>query len=200
MRRQEGRLGQAFQKQLENVGVDAMSNSNPEAALYIGSEIAKWEPIIMASGLDEVAVIAPARVEMDEYVKQAVATSNSVVRNTGCSVSRSQGWAPKLRPTQQITVCYLVCRGSARWYRGPDSVSETHIRDPHLAFLMAKTPVSVDMVITAQHSQSAPSGITVRLKNGSKLVDEVRYPKGHHLNPMNDAEVKEKFQDYSVLW
>jgi 2-methylcitrate dehydratase PrpD len=53
--------------------------------------------------------------------------------------------------------------------------------------------VSEDVVLTAQHPKSAPSRITLRLKNGSKLVNEVRYPKGHHLNPMNDAEVEEKF-------
>lgn len=42
----------AFQKQLENIGVDPIADSNPEkAALYIKSEIAKWEPIIKASGL-----------------------------------------------------------------------------------------------------------------------------------------------------
>jgi tripartite-type tricarboxylate transporter receptor subunit TctC len=42
----------AFQKQLENIGVDPIADSNPEkAALYIKSEIARWEPVIKASGL-----------------------------------------------------------------------------------------------------------------------------------------------------
>ncbi len=43
---------EAFQKELENLGIDAVTDSNPEKAnQFIKDELAKWTPIVKAAGL-----------------------------------------------------------------------------------------------------------------------------------------------------
>jgi 2-methylcitrate dehydratase len=76
----------------------------------------------------------------------------------------------------------------------PASFSEERLRDARLASLVARTSVLEDASLTAQYPESSPTRIVLRLKDGSELRNEVRYPRGHHLNPMSDAEVQDKFR------
>jgi 2-methylcitrate dehydratase PrpD len=48
--------------------------------------------------------------------------------------------------------------------------------------------------MTALFPDAAPSRITVRLKNGTVVQNETRYPKGHHGAPMTGNEVEDKFR------
>jgi 2-methylcitrate dehydratase PrpD len=41
---------------------------------------------------------------------------------------------------------------------------------------------------------TAPSRITVRLKDGREACEETRYPKGQHEAPMTGAEIEDKFR------
>jgi 2-methylcitrate dehydratase PrpD len=49
-------------------------------------------------------------------------------------------------------------------------------------------------VLTAQHPESSPCRISIQLKDGTEIRNEVRYPKGHDRSPMSADEVKDKFK------
>src|ERR1017187_1634706 len=55
-----------------------------------------------------------------------------------CSVSRCKGWAPETHDTADHSLPYVVCTALLDGTVDQTSFSETHIRDPHLALLMAK--------------------------------------------------------------
>ena len=74
------------------------------------------------------------------------------------------------------------------------SFSEKRLRDPRLAALMSQTSVYEDELLSMQCPESSPCRITVRLKDGSEIINDVRYPKGHDRNPMSAAEVADKFK------
>jgi len=66
--------------------------------------------------------------------------------------------------------------------------------DPALATLMGKVKVSENAELSAQYPEAAPSRLSVRMSSGDVLSAEVKYPKGHAKNPMQDREVEQKFR------
>lgn len=128
------------------------------------------------------------RVEDIEAVR--IETYRTAVQIMANDPSR---WSPETRETADHSLPYVVCTALLDGAVDEASFSEARIRDAGLASLLARTSVSEDASLTAQYPESSPSRITLRLKNGSELRNEVRYPSGHHLNPMTDAEVEDKF-------
>lgn len=140
---------------------------------------AVWAALSMRKGLC-VEDIEAVRIE----------TYRTALRIMGNDPSR---WAPETPETADHSLPYVVCTAFLDGVVDQASFSEARIHDPRVASLMRRTSVSEDAVLTAQYPNSSPSRITLRLKNGSELRSEVRYPKGHCLNPMSAAEVEDKF-------
>ncbi len=102
-------------------------------------------------------------------------------------------WAPETHETADHSLPYVVGLALMDGEIGDDSFSPARLRDPNLAALMAKTVVEEDGELTAIYPESSPSSITVRLRDGSEIRNDLRYPKGHAMAPMNDSEVTTKF-------
>ena len=75
----------------------------------------------------------------------------------------------------------------------PESFDDDKIFLPTLADLMGKTRVDADSRMTAQYPAAAPASVSIRLRDGRVLSEEVTYPKGHAADPMSDSEVVDKF-------
>src|SRR5262249_54957715 len=69
-----------------------------------------------------------------------------------------------------------------------------HLGDPALLELVAKVQIHRDAALSARYPAGIPNRITITMNDGSRLVQEVEFPRGHARNPMTDAEVEHKFR------
>jgi 2-methylcitrate dehydratase len=60
--------------------------------------------------------------------------------------------------------------------------------------LTGKVNVHLDDALSLRYPKGIPNRLTVSLTDGSKLIEEVEFPRGHAGNPMTDAEVELKFR------
>jgi len=60
---------------------------------------------------------------------------------------------------------------------------------------MRKVKVTEDAKLTAQYPESSPSRVTITLTSGEVYIKEMRYPKGHVRNAMDDQAIEAKFHD-----
>lgn len=79
-----------------------------------------------------------------------------------------------------------------------DSFSESRLHDPALAGLMSKVTVHEDRALSAQYPEGAPGRVTIRTTSGAALTAEIRYPRGHAMSPMSEAEIERKFHDLAA--
>jgi 2-methylcitrate dehydratase len=104
-------------------------------------------------------------------------------------------WDPRTRETADHSLPYLIAVAFTDGDVGLGSFSEERIRDPELRPLMQKISVTENK----DHSKRFPAellvNIAVTLKDGTRLVEETAYPKGHEQNPVTDAEIDRKFDD-----
>lgn len=104
-------------------------------------------------------------------------------------------WAPTTRETadHSLPYCVAVALLDGRLVR--DSFADERLRDPAVAELMRKVKVNEDAAMTALYPESAPGRVTIRMRSGETHVAEIRYPRGHEMSPMSDAEIEAKFRD-----
>ena len=103
-------------------------------------------------------------------------------------------WAPATHETADHSLPFVVSAALLDGTVRESSFSEKRLRDPRLAALMSQTSVYEDELLSMQYPESSPCRIAVRLKDGSEIINDVRYPKGHDRNPMSAAEVEDKFK------
>ena len=60
--------------------------------------------------------------------------------------------------------------------------------------MMRKVKCVHDQSMDARFPPDRPSRVTVRLRDGRVLTEELPYPKGDYRNPFSDAELCEKFR------
>ena len=59
---------------------------------------------------------------------------------------------------------------------------------------MSKIAIHRDAALSARYPNGIPNRLTVTMSDGSRLVKEVEFPRGHAHNPMTDSEVEHKFR------
>lgn len=106
-------------------------------------------------------------------------------------------WAPKTRETADHSLPYCIAIALLDGKVTESSFSDARLADPAVAALMRTVKVTEDRNLSALYPESAPGRVVVRTKSGEEHVVEIRYPKGHHRNPMSDAEIESKFRDMS---
>ncbi|MDR5694636.1 MAG: MmgE/PrpD family protein [Armatimonadota bacterium] len=104
-------------------------------------------------------------------------------------------WAPQTRETADHSLPYTVVvallDGELTWR----SFDPERFSDPLIRKMLAEhTTLWEDPALTAAYPQAVPNRIVVRTRDGSEVVREVWYPRGHVRNPMTDEEVVEKFR------
>ncbi|MDA0655056.1 MAG: MmgE/PrpD family protein [Proteobacteria bacterium] len=103
-------------------------------------------------------------------------------------------WAPKTRETADHSLPYVVGTAFLQGAVDEAAFSDEALQAQAVTSLMGRISVVEDDGLTALHPECSPCRITVTLKDGSEIQNELRYPKGHAGNPMTEDEVRDKFR------
>ena len=106
-----------------------------------------------------------------------------------------QKWDPRTRETADHSLQYVVVAALLDGDVTLRTFEEPRFRDPGtLALLRDAVTVREDAALSAGYPDGIPNRIRVRTHDGRELAREVRYPRGHARNPMDDDEVSAKFR------
>ena len=72
--------------------------------------------------------------------------------------------------------------------------SDAHINDPGIAALIGRTRIEPSEEANRRVPEAMLCNFDLRMKDGQTYNSEVAHFRGHHLNPMTDAEVEDKFR------
>ncbi len=81
-----------------------------------------------------------------------------------------------------------VCGNASHETFAPDKLN-----DPFILSVVDKTELREDASLAAKLPVIRPARVTIRLKNGRELVNQVEDPRGHYENPFSDEELEAKF-------
>jgi len=98
---------------------------------------------------------------------------------------------PKTKETADHSTYYCMAVAILDRAVGPEQFSEEKLQDPRVRELADKVFVEPDPSLEESIS---PGIVEITTKTGQKYCCEVLQPKGHPMNPMNDADVEEKFR------
>ncbi len=105
-----------------------------------------------------------------------------------------EAWTPRTRETADHSLPYCTAAALMDGDVYLDTFGESRFTDEALITLTSKVKVHLDDALTTRYPRGIPNRITVTLADGTKLVEEVEFPRGHAGNPMTDAEVEAKFR------
>src|SRR5262245_982502 len=98
---------------------------------------------------------------------------------------------PKTKETADHSSYYCMAVAILDRAVGPEQFSDEKLRDPRVRELSDKVFIEPDASLEESIS---PGIVEITTKKGQKYRCEVLQPKGHPMNPMNDADVEEKFR------
>src|SRR5690606_15291526 len=98
-------------------------------------------------------------------------------------------WRPTTRETADHSLPYCIAVALVDGQVDLEQFSEERIADPNIHALMDRIHILRDAELTARYPEGIPNRLEVDLRDGSRLVKEVTFPRGHAHNPMTDAEV-----------
>ena len=113
---------------------------------------------------------------------------------------KEQKWNPTTRESADHSLPYLLAVALVDGEITLDSFTAERISDPLLRPIMQKIKVIQSSEMTKEHKGELPKwpSITeVTLNNGNLIRQHSGIPRGHPLNPLTDAELKEKFMKLS---
>lgn len=125
--------------------------------------------------------------DIEEITVDTYAVAKGMMANT------PSRWAPQTAESADHSLPYVVSLALIDGGISFDAFGAERLHDPQLGALMKRISVNAADDMTALFPDGAPSRITVRLKNGSEVKNETRYPKGHHNAPLSSGEVEAKF-------
>lgn len=101
---------------------------------------------------------------------------------------------PLTRETADHSIVWLVAAVLLDGDLTAASFTENRITDPRLRALMQKITIRENPEYTAAYPARWPCAIDIEQHDGTHQCASVDYFKGHHLNPLSDAEVESKFR------
>ncbi len=103
-------------------------------------------------------------------------------------------WRPATKETADHSLPYMVGVALLDGKLDNSSYEEDRMRDSRLLGFLDKISVKEDKRLTALYPKKGMGNrVTVRMRSGESLAEEVIVPKGHPLNPMDRSEVELKF-------
>jgi 2-methylcitrate dehydratase len=103
-------------------------------------------------------------------------------------------WRPRTRETADHSLPYCTAVALVDGDVTLDSFSDKRLRDESLLDLVARIRIHRDAALTARYPRGIPNRLVVTLKQGTQLIEENEFPRGHDQNPMSDDEVTAKFR------
>ena len=133
-----------------------------------------------------------ARLRLQDISQIHVETYRGAVAMMGSDPTR---WAPTTRETADHSMPYVVAIALLDGKITNGSFAPERLADPAVADIMRKVKVSESAALSAQYPAAAPSRVSIRMSSGEVIMQEIKFPKGHAGNPMDDAAVEEKFRE-----
>ena len=131
------------------------------------------------------------QVAAKDVASMQVATYAEAVRRTATDAEK---WDPQTRETADHSIPYLVSAALQDGGVTPASFAPARIQDPALRLLIKKLTVVEDPEFSRRYPGQSCTRLEVTTRDGRRLRAETSYPKGHHGNPLSDAEVEAKFR------
>jgi 2-methylcitrate dehydratase len=103
-------------------------------------------------------------------------------------------WAPSTKETADHSLPYMVGMALLKGKVDNSTYSAKNLADPKVLAFLKKIRVTEDKELTDMYPRHIANRITLRLKDGSSITEQVNDPKGHPNNPMTREEVESKFR------
>ena len=95
----------------------------------------------------------------------------------------------------KFSIQYAVATGLLEGRAGLEDFTDEHIADREIQRLLSRTHAREQPEFTANYPAAWASTVRVTLADGAQREATVQHPKGMPANPMNDAEIQQKFHD-----
>ncbi|MDA4113671.1 MAG: MmgE/PrpD family protein [Thaumarchaeota archaeon] len=103
-------------------------------------------------------------------------------------------WAPSTKESADHSLPYMVGMTLLQGKIDNSTYSSKNIGDPRVLSFLKKIKVREDSALTEMYPRHIANRVTLRLKDGRTLTEQVDDPKGHPNNPMTREEVEAKFR------
>jgi 2-methylcitrate dehydratase len=103
-------------------------------------------------------------------------------------------WHPRTRETADHSMPYATAIALTHNQLNESHFSDEHINDPGIASLIGRTRIEASEEANRRVPEAMLCNIDLRMRGGQTYTSEVAHFRGHHLNPMTDAEVEAKFR------
>ncbi|MDA4135374.1 MAG: MmgE/PrpD family protein [Thaumarchaeota archaeon] len=103
-------------------------------------------------------------------------------------------WAPSTKETADHSLPYMVGMALLQGRVDNNTYSAKNMADPKVIAFLKKIKVMEDKELTDMYPEHIANRITLKLKDGRSITEQVNDPKGHPNNPMTREEVEGKFK------
>ncbi|MBM3943740.1 MAG: MmgE/PrpD family protein [SAR202 cluster bacterium] len=103
-------------------------------------------------------------------------------------------WHPKTRETADHSMPYATAVCLKYGTITQRHYDDEHLHDQELMGLVQRVKVEVSEEANRRVPEAMLCDVEILMKNGRRYASQVAYHKGHHKNPLTDAEVEEKFR------
>ncbi len=103
-------------------------------------------------------------------------------------------WAPSTKETADHSLPYMVGMALLQGKVDNSTYSARNLRNPSVHSFLKRISVREDRSLTEVYPQHIANRVTLRLKDGRTLTEQVDDPRGHPNNPMTKEEVEAKFR------
>ena len=103
-------------------------------------------------------------------------------------------WAPSTKETADHSLPYMVGMALLKGKVDNTTYSARNLGDTRVLAFLKKIRVKEDKALTEMYPEHIANRVTLRLKDGRTLTEQVDDPKGHPNNPMTREEVEAKFR------
>jgi aconitate decarboxylase len=129
-------------------------------------------------------------IKGEEVAKVLVETTEVVYRHCGWP------YVPAETITAQMNLPYTAAVTLLEGNAFVDQYTDDKLRDPRILDLANRIEVKVDPKLDALGPDEMRAvNVTVTMRSGEKLTEQVLYRSGHWKNPLSDETLREKFRD-----
>jgi 2-methylcitrate dehydratase len=150
---------------------------------FVATEYHAQAPVALALALRD--RVSPEQIQTIDVRTYAMAHSEIG--------SEPAKWDPRTRETADHSLPYMLAVAFTDGRIGPASFEPARYLDPGLRPLMNRIRVAEDPAFTGRFPGELVSELEVVTRDGDRLIERARFPKGHARNPMTDADLAAKF-------
>jgi 2-methylcitrate dehydratase len=138
-----------------------------------------------------------SRVGLDAVSAIEVETCEAAWRTIGGGRGdAAEKWRPTTRETADHSMPYLMAVAWLDGRLGELAFEPERLHDPSVLSVIDRITVRERADLTARATRdTCPTELVVHLADGSTMRSAADVPRGHHTNPMTDAEVSAKFDE-----